>query len=98
MYLNTIKTPKGKIIAVCDKELIDKCLKQGKIILDIKSHASFYKGKIVKEEEVINAIQSGDSLNLVGEKCIALADKLGIINKQNAKKIQGIPHIQVYKI
>ena len=98
MYLNVMETPKGKIVAVCDKEYIDKTLREGKITLDLKKHASFYKGIVASKEEVEDAIKTADSLNLVGGKCISIAHSLGKINKNMAKRIQGVPHIQMYKI
>ncbi len=98
MYLNTIKTPKGKILAVCDKELIDKTLKDGEIILDIKKHSTFYKGKLVNEKELLNELKNADSFNLVGKRCIEIAHKSGLIDKTIVKFIDGVPHIQIYVI
>ena len=98
MYLNLIDTPKGKIAAVCDKELINTILKEGKIVLDIKNHSSFYKGKLTDKKEIESAIKIADSLNLVGKKCVEIAHSLGKIDKTKALMIQGIPHIQMYKL
>ncbi|MCC7552691.1 DUF424 family protein [Candidatus Micrarchaeota archaeon] len=98
MYLNTIRTPKGKILAVCDKELINKTLNEGEITLDIKKHSNFYKGKLVNEKELLDELKNADSFNLIGKRCIEIAHKSGLIDKTTVKLIGGVPHIQIYII
>ncbi|MFA5381598.1 MAG: DUF424 family protein [Candidatus Micrarchaeia archaeon] len=98
MYLNIIKTPKGSITAICDKELINKTLKEGEIILNIKKYSNFYKGKLVGDKEITKAIKEAEHLNLVGKKCIEIAKKINKINDKQILYIEGIPHVQIYKL
>ncbi len=81
------------MVAICDKELIDKKFEQDNMGLDLTD--SFFKGEEKTEEEVLkimqNSAEEDATFNIVGEKSINLALKSGIINKQGIKKIQGIP-------
>ena len=85
------------IVAICDIELLGRYFEEGKFQLDIKE--SFYKGEQVDEKKAIQIIQNQareDAIfNIVGEKSISYALKVGIINKQGIKKIHGIPYALV---
>jgi len=92
---------KNCILALCDKELIGRKLKNTKIYLDLETYASFYKGLPVNERAVVLAVAEATSFNLVGEKSIALAEKMGIITPENKKcirRVQKVPYLQIYKI
>lgn len=81
------------VIALCDKELIGTVLQEGNITIDLEKFKHFYIGDDLK-------LFDGrfDSINAVGKKSVdyLIKNKL-IINKENVKKINKIPHIQIYK-
>jgi len=81
------------VVAVCDKNILGKKFEQGKRQLDLRE--SFYKDKIVEEEEAINIIRyqanEDATFNIVGKKSIQAAIQAGIINKENVDKIKNIP-------
>jgi hypothetical protein len=85
------------IIAICDKELIDKRFeeKKGENVLQLDLTGNFFKGdEKTREEsiEIINNAQKEDAIfNVVGEKSCSLMKELGLINEEGIKKIKGIP-------
>lgn len=94
MITKVHKTPDGrKIVAVCDNDLIGKKFEEKNLQLDLSS--SFYNGEEKSEEEIIELIKGSYIVNIVGEKSINLAVKLGIVDKKNVIKIKKIPHAQV---
>jgi len=93
------KAKEGTILAMCDKELLGKTYNEGKAVLDLKKYGSFYEGKVVKEEakELKNAIKSASIINAVGKKAITILKRAGI-KTNGSRTIDGVPHLQVYKI
>lgn len=93
IYVKIHKSGLSKVVAVCDKELIEKRFFEGKLCLHIKK--DFYKGKLVKEKDLKEIFKNAEILNIVGRRSISLALKEKIINKKNIIKIKGIPHAQL---
>lgn len=89
-------TPKGKIIAACDYELLGKEFEDGEKILHLKK--DFYFGKIANIYEIIHEIGNFFTANFVGEKIIQELISRKIIHKENVKRIGGVPHIQIFVI
>jgi hypothetical protein len=83
-----------KIIAICDSELLGKKLEQDNLQLDVKE--GFYKGKELKEQQVLEIIEEGKKedacFNIVGKESINIAIKSGIIDEKSIITIQKIPH------
>lgn len=98
MYLKIHDTKNGRVVAVCDGELLGKTFQEGEIVLDLDTYNSFYNGKKTDEIEVKTALQSFSSANLVGKKSIALAINLRLISKNNVMYVDGIPYVHIYKI
>ncbi len=92
IYVKIHKGPTGKVVAICDKELIGKVFSEGKFELRVSEF--FYKGEEVNEEEVINIMKNAENLNIVGERSVNIALKIGVINKENIIKIAGVKHAQ----
>ena len=93
MIVKVHKTPDGrKVVAICDNELVGKKFEEGKFQLDLSS--SFYKGEEMDEEKARVLIKGSYILNIVGEKSIDFAMKLGIVKKESIIKIKNIPHAQ----
>ncbi len=81
------------VVAICDEELIGKRFEEKKFQLDVKEN--FFKEKEVSEEELIKIIRNMSiedaTFNIVGEKSIKIALKVGIISEDSIGKIKGIP-------
>ena len=98
MYMRVIEESGGRIVAACDRELMGKVLREGKIMLDLKKHGGFYKGEICTKEELKNALKGATSANLVGEKCVGCAVECGIADRGACIYVQGVAHLQIYRL
>ena len=96
MYAKRYTVKNEVVVAVCDKELIGKVLREGELVLDLKKYSSFYVGELATPESVLALLTEATSINLVGEKAVGLAVKKGLAKKRDAKKIGGVPHLQIY--
>jgi len=96
LYVKIHKSESSEVVAVCDKELLGKTLKQEDIKISISE--KFYKGEEKTEEEVIQILKEATNINLVGEKAVSAGIKAGIISEENIIKIEGVPHAQAYSI
>lgn len=85
-----------KVTAICDAKLLGKVLREGDVVLDLETHRQFYEGKKVNGDEAVELVRNAENLNLVGEKALAAARKAGSVS--GAKKIAGVPHLQVYRL
>ena len=97
MYLKVHSTPKGTVVALCDKELLGKVLSQGEARLDLQRHAGFYKGELVSEKQAVKALAESENANIVGEKSIAAAAKAGF-DISSARLVGNIAHLQAYRL
>ena len=91
----SIKVHKGSgktVTCVCDSELIGKIFKEKKLILNVTKQ--FYKGDLIKEEEVKDMVSNANNLNIVGKRSIKIALGLDFILKENIIIIKGVPHAQ----
>ncbi|MBI4399323.1 DUF424 domain-containing protein [Candidatus Micrarchaeota archaeon] len=100
MYLKviTIEEKKEKLVAICDKDLLGKKLKEGDIVLDLEKYQNFYKGNIATEREIITALKGATSINIVGIRSLEAAKKAGITTGEEAILINRVPHLQIYRI
>jgi len=96
MYIKKHIVREKIVFAICDEELIGRRFSEGDLILDVSN--DFYKGDKKSEEEVEEIIKDFENVNLVGEKTIKFALKLGILNKDNIVIIGGIPHAQIIQV
>lgn len=87
---------KGEVLlAACDQELLGKEFKENDLILRITE--DFYCEKVVEEEEFLEHLDKCTTANLVGEKTIR-AYRSTSSESTKAKKIAGVPHLQVYQV
>ena len=82
------------VVAICDKELIGKVFSNGKFELKVSEY--FYKGQEVSEDDAENIMENAYNLNIVGERSVNIALKLGIVDKKNVLSINGVKHAQVF--
>ncbi|MDD4300688.1 MAG: DUF424 family protein [Methanomicrobium sp.] len=94
MYLKIYRIDgTDKIVAACDRELINTTISEGDIEITISD--KFYGTETATEEELIRALKSVNNANLIGKRVIAIASKCGAICEDNCMYINGIPHIQI---
>ncbi len=94
MNINIHNGPHGRVVALCDSNLLGKTFTEGKIVLNVSER--FYKGEEVTEKEILPMLKGDDVLNIVGEESCNFAIKHKLVDKDNIKTIGGIPHAQVF--
>jgi len=96
MYLKIHKSGNEIIVAVCDKDVLGKKLKHGNVNVEISE--GFYKGDIVSEEQVIEALANAMTANLFGERTIACAINCGAVDAECVVVIDGVKHAQIFHL
>ena len=84
------------ILAACDEALLGKTFEEGELQLEV--HEAFYDDLRVDEEDLVSQLNNFTIANLVGENTIKCAIDAGLVNEDNIIRIQGIPHVQIYKM
>jgi len=88
--LKILYTDKGKMVNICDRELIGKVFREKNIVLSISE--DFYLGEMVDETEIINAMREADILSIVGEKSVQVAIENKIIHPDSVIYVEGVPY------
>lgn len=96
MIAKVHKTSEANILACCDRTLLGKTLKHGKI--NFKVSEAFYKGEPIVEEKLAALLQEFENINLVGEKTVKVAVKTGLASEKSIIKIGKIPHVQIFRV
>ncbi|MCL4371706.1 DUF424 family protein [Candidatus Marsarchaeota archaeon] len=97
IYFKIHDTDEGKILAMCDQELIGNVYEDGDILLDLKDYADFYTGDLVRDNEVgIEPGEKFNSANVVGKASVKVAIEKDIIKSENVKSVNGIPYAHAY--
>ena len=100
LYVKVYSTEHGSVVAMCDNELIGNIYVEGKMELNLKDYAEFYKGELVDESEAEDGVK-GEliySANVIGERSVGIFLKNGIAGEENIRRISGIPFIQIYNL
>ncbi|MFA5332379.1 MAG: DUF424 domain-containing protein [Methanoregula sp.] len=97
MFLKIHRSPEvGDVVAVCDHELLNTTITNGDLRVTVTE--SFYGNTRVDEATVEEALRHGDNINLMGERAVAIAVKLGLIGRADCIMIGSIPHAQIYRL
>ena len=86
----------GKIVTLCDSDLIGKKFEDEKFQLDITPR--FYGGKEMKLEMTLNLLEDADTVNIVGKESIKFAIENNIISEDRIIHVKGVPHAQTFKL
>ena len=71
IYFNKFDTAKGRMVALCDEELMGRHLKEGKFEIDLRQYGGFYKGVLMREEDARSQIDHKVySANVVGDRSV----------------------------
>lgn len=97
MYLKIHRSPQlGDVVAVCDRELINTTLRHGDLSVTVSE--AFYGTMPADEESVCEALKKGGNINLMGERAVGVAIRLGLITKADCIMIGDVPHAQIYEL
>jgi len=99
IYLKIYNSLNGKIVTLCDEELLGVKLKENGLELYI---GDFYKGELISENDFDRLnFEKVISIHAIGEKSINLLKNKGIIKKEDekyVKYIQGIPVVLIFYV
>ncbi len=96
VYLRIVKNQGMILVAVCDRVLLGKTFRQGKLKLEVVP--SFYQGVPSTIEETMQALESASIGNLVGNTVVTAAIEKGLVDPDAVIRIDGIPHAQIVKM
>jgi hypothetical protein len=97
MFLKIHHSPEiGDVVAVCDRELLNTTITHGDLKVTITE--SFYGTTRVDEVAVTEALGKGDNVNLMGERAVGVAVKMGLITRADCIMIGSVPHAQIYRL
>ncbi|RLE46934.1 DUF424 domain-containing protein [Candidatus Woesearchaeota archaeon] len=80
------------VVAVCDSDLVGRVFEENNVVLDLSG--DFFNGEVLEKQEVGDLIRNADSVNLVGKEAVKLGISEGIIEEENIKVVDGVPHAQ----
>lgn len=97
MYLKIHRNPgSGDVVAVCDRELQNLVLTdEGRKVWITES---FYGNRLVDEEQVRAALDGACNINLMGERVVALAIEMGLLERSACIFIGSVPHALIYRV
>jgi uncharacterized protein len=81
-----------RLVAAADEELLGTHHAEGKFRLDVA--ASFYDGMRIETEALEGYLLGATVANLVGERAVAVAIRIGLVDAKNVLRVEGIPHAQ----
>ena len=89
-------TGDNTILAVADKDILDKSFEQGRLVLSVPS--SFYSEKEADEKEILEHMSKSTIVNAVGKDIVDLLIRKNIIKKENTLTVRGVPHAQIIRM
>ncbi len=95
VYVNVQKWGKQTLLAVCDRELVGKTLREGRIVFEVREE--FYKGTKVNIDEAISLMEECSIVNMVGQCIVGKAIERGFVHPDAVMEISGVPHAQIVK-
>ncbi|MFB6170263.1 MAG: DUF424 domain-containing protein [Haloarculaceae archaeon] len=96
MLLNEWTTQRGRLVAVCDADVLGETFENGDLSLTVEE--GFYGGDATDPEEVVERLGRADVANLVGTEVVALAIEHGFVEESNVLDIDGTRHAQFLRL
>lgn len=93
VYLKTHNSGNEVLIAVCDCDLMGRKFCEGHLHVEIQP--GFFGEKKATSHEVEDALAKATIANLVGEKAVGQAIRLGYVAHENVLVIEGVPCAQM---
>lgn len=94
MIVREHKARDGRImLAVCDSDILGRKFEDGDLQLDLGS--DFYKGEELSDAQVEVLVRRAYMISFVGKKSVGFGIKHGLISKERAVAIAGVPYAQV---
>ncbi|MEF8813454.1 MAG: DUF424 domain-containing protein [Halovenus sp.] len=93
MLLNERETEKGRLVSVCDADLLGEEFENGDVSLTVD--AGFYDGEVASDQAVLDSLATCSVANIVGTRAVGLAVEHGLIEEENVLDIDGTRHAQL---
>jgi len=96
IYVKVHKRDGHVCAAACDEELLGSTLEDGPYCVQVKE--GFFKGELVADDDADTLVmfRRASSLNLFGERSVALGVAAGCIDAARVVRIKGVPHAQMF--
>jgi len=82
-----------EVVSVCDKDVFGRKLKEGERCLDMS--VKFFEGDAMDEATAYSKMREraleDATFNVVGEKSVGIALRLGIVKEEGIIRIEGVP-------
>jgi hypothetical protein len=96
VFLRVFRDSDHTLVAACDTGILGETFREGKLKLEVKP--DFYKGALVSVSDALDAINSADIVNLVGNQIVEAAVKRGLVDPSAIVRIEGISHVQIVRL
>lgn len=96
MILKERETPKGLLVAVCDRGLIGETFENGDVSLTVTE--DFYGGDEVDDEAVVDSLARAQVANIVGVEAVALAIEHGFVEEDHVLEVGETRHAQMMRM
>jgi hypothetical protein len=93
LLLNVRQTQKGRLVSVCDADLVGETFADGEISLTV--NPEFYDGDAADEQTVVENLAHCTTANIVGTHAVDLAVEHGFVEEENVLDIDGTRHAQL---
>lgn len=92
LSLKIHKTRGEIMVAACDLEILGRKFSEGDRRIEV--YSSFYKERVIGEEELGNFLLNATIANLVGQRAVGKAIELGYVDEGRVLKIGETVHAQ----
>lgn len=86
------------IVAACDSDLLGQDLRVGASGRTVKVSPQFYGERRVSREELVWALRRATIANLLGRRTVALAQEEGLVARNGAGELGGVPHAEIFAL
>lgn len=91
-YVKVYRVQREVMVAACDENICGKKFEEGNLVLDVCEE--FYRGELLRRDEVLPILKGATIANLVGRNIVAHGIKAGVVDSKNVLKVNGVPHAQ----
>jgi len=93
LLLNERETEKGRLVSVCDADLLGEEFENGDVSLTVD--ADFYDGEVASDRAVVDSLAKCSVANIVGSRAVGLAIEHGFVDEGNVLDLDGTRHAQL---
>jgi len=93
LLLNVRDTEKGRLVSVCDADLLGETFEDGDLSLSVDP--DFYDGEAAEEQTIVENLAHCTTANIVGTEAVELAVEHGLVEEEKVLDIDGTRHAQL---